>query len=250
MKILPLALLAVASFAISAKAATIVNVTGITAHDGGNWNPYAGHLTDMVNANNTSLISTSDTITTGMNMTADPTDPSQWTWSGSYQTTWHANSILDSGTSQNGKIGWVIMDFGSVVSSLDTMYMWASSSSNTGGGTEQVRNFNIYYSSGVGINTLPAMPLSKGTTGDYNFSVGDWTQIGSTQDLGTATGGPNVSQSLGGVSAQYVAIEIMTIGGVDNRMAIAQIEFTAVPEPSAAILGALGLLALVIRRRR
>ncbi len=142
------------------------------------------------------------------------------------------------------------MDFGSVVDNLDTMYMWASSSGNTQSGAEQVRNFNIYHSSGVGIASLPGMPQSKATTGDYDFSLGDWAQIGSTQDLGTSTGAPNVSQSLGGVSAQYVAIEVMSIGGVDNRMAIAQIEFTAVPEPSAAILGIIGMLGLLLRRKR
>jgi hypothetical protein len=241
-------LAALVGFAAAAHAATVVPVTGITGHDGGNWPSYFGHLTDMVNALNPTLISTGDTPTPGMSNTSDP-DPANWTWSGSYQQTWHANSILDSGTSGNGKIGWVIMDFGSVVSNLENMYMWASSTGQTGSGTEQVRNFNIYYSSGVGINTLPAMPQSKGTTGDYDFTVGDWTQIGSTQDLGTASGAVNVVQPLGGVSARYVAVEVMTIGGVDNRMAIAQIEFTTVPEPAVALFGGLGLLALLRRRR-
>ena len=203
----------------------------------------------MVNATNPTLITTSPTATSGMSNTSDP-DPANWTWtSGSYQQTWHANSILDSSSSSNNKLGWVVMDFGSVVSNLDKMYMWASSTAQTDSGKEQVRNFNIYYSSGVGINTLPAMPKSKGTTGDYNFTVGDWTQIGATQDLGTTSGAVSVIQSLGNISARYIGIEVLTIGGVDTRMAIAQVEFTAVPEPRAALLGGLGLLALLRRRR-
>jgi hypothetical protein len=240
---------AMTAFSLSANAATIVPVTGITGHDGGNWPSSAGHLTDMVNATNPTLIPTSPTATPGMTMTGS--DPAFWTWSGNYQQTWHANSELDNNTSANGKIGWVIMDFGTVQANLENMYMWATSTGQTGSGDEQVRDFNIYSSSGVGITTLPGMPNSKSTTGDYDFSVGDWSQVGCTQDLGTSSGTVNVIQSLGGISARYVAIEVITIGEMtDNRMAIAQVEFTAIPEPSSTALLGLGGLALIFRKRR
>lgn len=229
------------------KGATIVDVVGITGHDGGNWPATLGHLTDMVNGSDPSILATADT-STGMTL-VDPADPSTWTWSGGYQQTWHANSIL-SGTS-SGKIGWVVMDLGSVVGNLENLYMWASSTGQTGGGTEQVRNYNIWYSSGVGINALPAMPNSKATTGDYDFTVGDWVSAGSNT-LGSAHGAVSNTNALGGISARYIGIEVMSIGGVDNRMAIAQIEITAadpIPEPSAALLGALGSLLLLRGRR-
>lgn len=211
----------------------VVNVTGITGHDGGNWTTTVGHLTDMINASDPTIISTSPVATPGMTL-VDPADPSTWIWSsGSYQQTWHANSILDSGTSANGKIGWVVLDFGEVVDRLANLYMWASSTGQTGGGTEQVRDYNLYYSSGVGITALPSMPNSTSTTGDYDFSVGDWTLSGSNT-LGSADGAVSNTNSLGLVSARYIGIEVMTIGGVDNRCAIAQVEVTRTLPPSGS----------------
>jgi len=223
--------LLVISIGLGATHADIVNVTGITGHDGGNWPSWHGHLTDGINASDATLIDPGDGPTSGMTL-VDVNDPSTWTWSGDYKKTWHANSILDSGTSLNSKIGWLILDFGTVVDGLDNLYMWASSTGQTGGGTEQVRNYNLYYSSGVGIDALPAMPQSKGTTGDYDFSSGDWTSIGSNT-LGTADGAVSNTNALGSNAARYIGIEIMTIGGVDTRMAIAQFEVTYTPRPPA-----------------
>ena len=251
-----LTLTVVAIMSIGAVAnADIVPVTGITGHDGGNWPSTNGHLTDMVNALTPNLIISA---TPGMDTSADPADPSQWTWSGSYQQTWHANSVLagvgDPGNSIpaaiNNKMGWVIMDFGSIVADLENAYLWASSKGQTGSGAEQVQNYNLYYSSGAGITSLPSMPNAKDTRGDYDFSIGDWTQIGSTNILGQADGAVSNTIALGGVSAQYIGIEVLSIYGVDNRMAIAQVEITAAPEPATMSLLALGGLAMLRRRRR
>ena len=60
--------------------------------------------------------------------------------------------------------------------------------------------------------------------------------------------------SLGGVTARYVAVEMMSrhSGNTDpnnGRIGFAEVGFTAVPEPSAAFLGAIGVLALLRRRK-
>ena len=238
--------------AMTASAATVVPVTGITGHDGGNWPDWAGHLTDFVNGSDPSILDplVSDTPAPGMTV-VDPADPATWTWSGGYANTWHANSFVPSGA-ENGKLGWVVVDFGEVVSGLENAYFWGT---GQGGVGEFVDGFNIYTSSGVGIDALPAMPKSKGTTGDYHFSSGDWSFVASGNMNTTANNqaGPlDTTVALGGVSARYVGIEIMSMHGTPDatpRMAIAQVEFTAVPEPSAALLGAFGMLALLRRRR-
>jgi len=216
----------------------VVHPTGVTGHDGGNWPTTLGHLTDMLNATKVGFLTTDHRP--GINTSADTSNgtnnPSVWVWNDvSYQATWHANSILDSGTSANGKIGWAVLDLGNIVNRLSKLYMWASSTPQTGGGTEQVRNYNIYYSSGVGIDALPPMPNSKGTTGDYDFSSGDWILIGSNT-LGSVHGAVSNTNNLNLVSARYIGIEVMTIGGVDNRLAIAQIEITMTPPPAGTVI--------------
>jgi len=253
--VMGLAAVAVAALVFSAASASaaVVPVVGITGHDGGNWPNWHGHLSDMVNGLDATIIDTGtgdDRTMSGMKTTAvdpgdlqDPADPATWTWSGNYQKTWHANSLLDSTTSINSKIGWVVMDLGSVVANLENAYFWASGGA---GNDEKVDGYNLYLSSGVGIDALPAMPKSKGTTGDYDFSSGDWTLV-TAGNLGTAAGALDSTVSLGGASAQYVGIEITSLHGTGSRMAIAQVEIT--PEPATmALLGIGGLL--VLRRRR
>ena len=58
-------------------------MTAVTGHDGGNWPVTLGHLTDMVNGLNPG--SMGEDHEPGMNTSADPTDPSTWTHSGSQQ---------------------------------------------------------------------------------------------------------------------------------------------------------------------
>ena len=246
---------ATAAFALSANAAgTIVGVTGITGHDGGNWPSYHGHLTDMVNGSNSTLIPTGDVVTSGMTL-IDPADPATWTFAGNYQKTWHANSVLDPvfhvddnpNPALNDKIGWVVMDFGSVLANLENAYLWASGGA---GDAEKVNGYNLYYSSGAGIDGLPAMPTSKGKTGDYDFSSGDWTLL-TAGNIGTSAGALDSTVALGGISAQYIGIEITSLHGAGSRMAIGQVEFTAaVPEPTTTALLGLGGLALIFRRRK
>lgn len=254
---------AVAGLALAGAAnAAVVPVQAISGHNGGNYQSYYGHLSDMVNGLDPSIINTgagADNTKPGMDTTPDPSDPATWlnTTPNSWQNEWLANGRLDSTTSANNKIGWVIVDFGSVISDLENIYMWACQMNSPG---EDARDFNLYYSSGGGIDAIPAMVASKQwangsqANADYDFSSGDWTQIGSTNTLASPTGdGVTAIHSLGGVSAQYIAIEILTAENTDpnDRVGIAQIEFTSnvVPEPgSLALLGLGGLL--IARRRR
>lgn len=233
----------------------IVNVTGVSGHNGGNWPSTLGHLTDMVNATNVGW-ATSD-HNPGIDTSADPTDPSTWiNNSGTWQSEWLGDGRLDSTTSANNKIGWVTLDLGSVTSDLENLYIWSGRYNSTG---EDVRDFNVYYSSGVGINAIPATPNSKSWAGgsqanaDYDFSVGDWTQIGSTATLPSPSSpyGPDDIIDLGGVSARYIGIEILTAenGTIPDRVGFAQIEITQVPEPGSLVLLGLGCLATFRRRR-
>jgi hypothetical protein len=240
--------------------ATVVTVTGVTGHNGGNWSGTLGHLTDMVNGNGSNDFGSADHFP-GMDTSADINDPSQWVHSSSnWQSEWLGSTILDSTNSLNNKIGWAVFDFGSLVAGLENIYIWSNRS--IGGAGERTNAYNIYYSSGTGIDALPSMAnagqVSDTQTanpgyavqGDYDFSSGDWTQLGSYNlQQPSSPWGPDATESLGGVSAQYIGIEIISGHGTDDRIGLGQVEFTAIPEPSTALLGAFGFLPLLRRRR-
>jgi hypothetical protein len=221
--------------ALTADAQTVVPVTGVTGHDGGNWPSTLGHLTDMVNALDPGWAT--DDHNTGMDTSADPSDPSTWTYAGNdWKFEWKANSRLDSATSTNAKIGWTVIDFGGPVDGLENMYLW---NVRFQADTENVETYNIYYSSSPTAG-LPPMPNSKSTTGDYDFSSGGWTLLNTAGALSLGTNNANNSApqgvvALGGIEARYVGIEILTAGDeTANRVGLAQVEFTALPEPSTA----------------
>ena len=143
-----------------------------------------------------------------------------------------------------------------MIDSLDTAYFWASDNAGTG---EHVSGFNLYYSSGVGIDTHPSMPQSKGTTGEYSFLWGDCAALASgnmnaSNNAEATDGALDTSVALSGVSARYIGIEITSLHGAGSRMAIAQVEFTtsaaSIPEPSVALIRGLGMLMLLRRSQR
>jgi len=249
--------LVLALFAGTAGAAVVVNPTGVTGHDGGNWPNTLGHLTDMLNGNNVGFL-TGDHAP-GMDTSPDPSDPSQWLYSPSgWPNEWKANTRLDPSTSSNAKIGWAVIDLGSTVAALDKMYLWNVRWQNT---TENVATYNVYHATSPAA-ALPAMPNSKQTTGDYDFSSGGWFLLNGAAPLSlpvnTANGNPpQGTVNLGGISAQYIALEILTAGnatptpppvGEPYRIGLAQVEITQIPEPATMAL--MGLGGLVIRRRR
>lgn len=249
-------ILASLSFVASAPAATVLEVVAATAHNGGNWTSTVGHISDSVNGNGSNTLGTSD-HSPGMDISANPNDPSTWiNSSSSWQSEWLADGRLDSTTSANNKIGYFIVDFGSSITNLENMYLWAARH-NTGS-DEDMRNYNLYFSNGVGIDSLPTMPNSRAwangsqAAADYVFGNGDWSLI-TNQTLSSPSSPWGVDQTvaLGGITARYIGIEILTAGNADpnDRVGFAQVEFTAIPEPSAALLGAIGLLALLRRHR-
>jgi len=246
------------SLVACAHAATVLEVVAATAHNGGNWTTTLGHISDSVNGNGSNGLGTAD-HTPGMDISADPNDPSTWTNTaspGNWNQEWLANGRLDSTTSANNKIGYFIVDFGASIANLQNMYLWAGRH-NTGT-DEDMRNYNLYYSNGVGIDALPTMPNSKSwangsqAAADYVFGNGDWSLI-TNQTLGSPSDPWGVDQTvaLGSITARYIGIEILTAGNADptDRVGFAQVEFTAIPEPSAVLLGGLGALLLLRRRR-
>jgi hypothetical protein len=225
MKSRTIILAALASFTLIANSA-VVPVTGVTGHDGGNWNPTLGHLTDMINGANPGLSGTADP-NPGMTVN-NPSDPSTWTYAGSnWQQEWLANSMLNPATSTNAKVGWAVFDLGGAVAGLGNMVLWNNNATNPG---EHTNTYNVYYATAPAA-TLPAMPNSKASAGDYDFSSGGWTLLNTGGPLtlprnNTDGVGPQGIVALGGISARYIGIEILTAGGAVNRVGLAQVEFT------------------------
>ena len=220
---------------VNTSSTAVVTVTGITGHNGGNWGPFNGHLSDAANGNLSDDLGTGADHLPSMDTSTDINDPSTWlyTHTQGWKNEWDANGRLDPLVAANGKIGYMILDFGSVVPNLETLYLWSQRDSARS--TEGMKDYNLYFSSGAGIDALPAMPQSKGwangseAAADYDFSSGDWTQLGSTQTLPLSSAPylPDNTVALGGISAQYIAIEIITAHGEDNRVGFAQVEVTA-----------------------
>jgi len=240
--------------AIQADAA-ITTITSLNAHTGnGATNGNSGKLTQFTGG----LIGGSASSGTSSTPTGvfqpDANDPSTWIHDRSWQENWQTGRL-----SGGGNIGWVVLGFNSTTE-LDQLYLWnvKESGAPSAAQTRGVQTFNIWY-----INT----PTTTATgTGNYNFSAGGWTQLGSTYTLsiGGNTGEENGVFDLSGIpSATYLAIEILsnygsdnttspdpaTGGGGNNRVGLAEIVITQVPEPTSALLISISALGLLRRRR-
>jgi len=227
-----------ASLTLAANAATVVPVTAISGHN--NRDNFGGNLGDL---------------TSGEEMAkGNVNDPSTWTTTtNGFATQWQAWARLDSGTSNNGKIGWAALDFGTTTVGLQNLYLWNVRDNPT---TRGVNEYNIYYANTLGA-ALPAAPTSNTGTVDYTFSgANGWTKFNaSLLTLATANttigSGAEGTIALGGISARYVAIEIISAKGVDaaGRVGLGEMAVTVIPEPSSFLLGGLGALLLLRRRR-
>ncbi|MCG8586628.1 MAG: PEP-CTERM sorting domain-containing protein [Pirellulales bacterium] len=246
--VLTLAALVTFSLLSTAANADVVTPVSVTGHNGGQgFGSPSGELITMIDGS-------------GMTI-GDPNDPTTWTaTSNSWPNEWQSTSLL-SGAS-NGKIAWTAFDLGSVQVGLDQLFIWNERENQARSADE----INVYYSSTPTVG-LPPTPGETATSadvgfgpGDYDFSSGGWTLVTNTNLTWRNTDGanPNGIISLGGVSAQYVAIEILSNGvgttGDSNRTGLAEIGITQVlppvPEPSTFALAALGIVGLVGTRRR
>lgn len=222
-----------------------VSIVDITGHNGGQRFGFpVGNLPNVID---------------GSGMTRpDLNDPSTWTaTSNAWQNEWQSNALLSSGI--NNKIGWVAIDLGSEVTQLDEMYLWNERENSN----RPIGEYNVYYASSPG-TALPAQPGEQQVAadvgfgpGDYDFSSAGWTQLGGTNTMSWRNvDGANVNDivNLGGISAQYIAIEILSNGGDANRVGLAEVAVTrvdsVVPSPTAALAGLIGLAGLASRRRR
>lgn len=176
----------------------------------------------------------------------DPADPATWTHSTRWQDDWQGTYVT------SPTEGWMVLDLGSVVTMLDTMYIW-NVNENAGGGQSHTdrgaATLNVYYSN----NPTVTPPTVSTATQTYDFSSGGWTQLGSTVSI--PEGGTNISQTVDVSaipSAQYIGLDFLTRHGTSTplRVGVAEVQITTVPEPSTLALVALGLLSLAFYGRR
>lgn len=128
-------------------------------------------------------------------------------------------------------------------------------------------NITVYYASYKTFNggTVDAKAALEGayahvysgelTTGNAASYTGTATLLGSS--TGTALGGSGTNpyyltgSTITGITDDFLVAELLTLdaSGQDFRGGIAAIKIEGVPEPTAALLGSLGMLALLRRRR-
>ncbi len=142
----------------------------------------------------------------------------------------HDDASSNSGPYFLGAKGSVLtFDLGSAFS-VDTVHIW--NYTRTGETDRAVQGFDISFSSDDVTYTTPvtvtgfsSIPYSGGVVVDVQ------------------------SQSFTAGSGRYIKLENVTNHGDSGYTGFGEIRFSAVPEPSVALLGAVGLLALLRRRR-
>ncbi len=138
---------------------------------------------------------------------------------------------------------WISFDLGATVV-LDSIHVW-----------------NAVQYTGFGIDQLDIYVSTLASPGDpEGAGAGDWTQIGTDVNfaVGSATSTGFDLETQTGISLPTTAVRHVAFysdtqhGGGNNYLGLAEVQFfeaDAVPEPSAVLLGGLGVLALLRRRR-
>jgi len=126
-----------------------------------------------------------------------------------------------------GPIPTLTFDLGASYDLTDFVY-WGY---NSGGSGNEASVFNLTFSTdGVTYGNSVSFDQSGSPVGQGNPAT---LSLGSTP-----------------ITAQYVRVEITDNQGGIDRVALGEVKFVAVPEPSSAALLGLGGLALLLRRRK
>ncbi|MCG8586928.1 MAG: PEP-CTERM sorting domain-containing protein [Pirellulales bacterium] len=234
--VLILAVLAITT--TSSLEAALVPIVGVTGHN--NRSNFGADQQDMINGSGMDLV--------------DPNDPSTWrAISNSFQDEWQSGALVAGGT--NGKIGWATLDFGSSTANLENLYLWNIREDTAQ--NRRVNQYNVYYAETPTV--APPVAPTDNSAVDYDFSSGGWTLLNDGGPLSLAQRGAqpdpaNAVIDLGGVSARYIGLEILSNFGDTSRTGFAEVGVTftvpPVPEPSTLTLAAVGFVGLVVRRRR
>jgi hypothetical protein len=169
-------------------------------------------------------------------------NPSEWiATGGGYADEWQSGDLLEAQTPAEdldpagvvlgdgvaptgGKVGWAVFDLGESVVALDHLYLW-NQRENSG---RYSKSFNVH------VAAAPTVAVPHGPTGgnsrDYDFASGGWTLINGGGALaGTQQGSQIIS--LQGLTARYVAVEILANNGDENRVGLAEVGITRKTEP-------------------
>ena len=170
-----------------------------------------------------------------------------------------------------GKI-WIIADLGASYD-LTTIKIWNFNWDNTAGtplthlNDRGVSQFDVFVRNtvadtsdgtvgGSAINLTSVSDLANALTNAAVFNLGttnQWTQALSNQALAQSANDDtsNLGQNfdLTGNTARFIAIRVDDHHNALGGIALGKVRIEGIPEPSAALLGSLGLLAIMRRRR-
>ncbi|MCX6873875.1 MAG: hypothetical protein NTW21_08710 [Verrucomicrobia bacterium] len=211
------------------RAGGLVPIVAVTGSHGGDY--YATGMPALINGSGITK--------------ADPADPATWTFNGSsYADEWMASSLRVGSTitpGLNGKCAWVSFDLGATTA-VKKLYLF---NNNYGGGISGTNQFNLYCADSptVALPTQPANDTYANTgltpQGDYDFSGGGWTWFNTGGALTATTKGTTIVD-LTGVSARYLAVEILSNWGETyayNRVGFDEVAVTQVDAVAPTLAG-------------